>query len=101
MTATRSQVCSTSDRTCETSSTVFPFAFWPGDHFPQQCPADQVEALGRLVEHQQVGVVEQRLGQAEPLDHALAEPRDRLVGAVGQADELEQLVARGPESSPA
>ncbi len=56
--------------------------------------ADRIEAAHRLVEHDQIGVVHERLGQASPLHHALrellevlgaraieADPRDQLVGA--------------------
>ena len=36
-------------------------------------------------------IVDQRLGQRQPLHHALAEPRDALVAPVGQADLLQQF----------
>ena len=49
-----------------------------------------VEARGRLVEQQQPRPAEQRLGQAEPLPHALGVGADATAGGRGEADALEQ-----------
>ena len=56
----------------------------------EQLAGREVHALGRLVEHQQLGIVDQGLGQGQPLQHALAEGGDRLARAVGQADFVQQ-----------
>ena len=42
------------------------------DHGAELVDAGRVEAVGGLVEDQQLGVGEQRAGDAEPLAHALA-----------------------------
>ena len=57
-------------------------------------PADAVgvEPVGRLVEDQDLGVAEQRAGEAEALAHALGEAADAALGRVGQADLFEHLV---------
>ncbi len=52
-----------------------------------------VEARGRLVEQEDLRVVQQHAGQAEPLGHAAGEARDQGVALVGQVDELEHLLA--------
>ena len=54
----------------------------------------RVEARGRLVEEQHLGVVEQRPGQGEALALAGREALHEDVGPVGHAEPLEQLVAR-------
>ena len=46
---------------------------------------------GRLVEDQHGRVVDQRLGQAEPLLHPLGEPVDVVVSLVGQVEQVEHL----------
>ena len=43
----------------------------PAEHFADLAAADRIEAVGRLVEHQQVGIVHQRLGQPDALPHSL------------------------------
>ena len=48
--------------------------------------AGGVEAVRRLVEDQQLGVGQQRCGDAEALLHAEREPLDRLPVPAGQAD---------------
>src|SRR5713226_5858822 len=54
-------------------------------------PADRIEGRSRLVQHDQLGAVDQRLGQAQPLLHALAEGAHAVASAVPQADELQHL----------
>ena len=53
--------------------------------------ADGVDAVGRLVEQDEVRVVDQGLGEADALGHALGVGGDRAVGAGGHADEVEQF----------
>ena len=54
--------------------------------------AERIEAAGGLVEDQQVGIVDQRLGQADALLHALGVGLDGALAGVFQLDQLEQLV---------
>ena len=57
----------------------------------------RVEARGRLVEDQQRRIVDERVGEAQPLAHAAREGLDVGVALVGEADDLEQLADhRGP-----
>ena len=62
-------------------------------HLPR---ADRVEARGRLVEDEQLGVVHQRLRESEPARHALRELARRAVRDLGEADHLEQFVGAAP-----
>ena len=55
-------------------------------------PADRVERRRRLVEQDQLGLAQERHAEPEPLLHALREAADRVVGPVGQPDELEGVV---------
>ena len=52
--------------------------------------ADRVEAGGRLVEQDQLGVVDQGLGQADPALHALGVFAELAVLGRGQADHVDQ-----------
>jgi hypothetical protein len=65
---------------------------------PDQVARLRVEAGGRLVEEQQVGVVHQRARQRQAPLHAAGERVDLGVGAAGQPGELEQ---RGMRASTA
>ena len=58
----------------------------------------RVEARGRLVEEQHLGVVEERPGQGEALALPGRGALHQLVGPVGHAELLEQLV--GPSRHP-
>ncbi len=60
------------------------------NHFVEQLAGRKVHAFGRLVQHQQLRVVDQGLSEGQPLQHALAEGGDRLARAVGQADFVQQ-----------
>ena len=54
--------------------------------------ADRVEARGRLVEQDQLGVVDQGLGQADPPLHALGVLAELAVlGARSEPDHVDQL----------
>ena len=54
--------------------------------------AGRVQAVGRLVEHEQPRPGQQRGGQPEPLAHAEGEAADPVVGDVGEPDLLEHVV---------
>ena len=64
----------------------------PEQPVPDHVPRLRVEPGRRLVEQQQVGVVDQRAGDREPPLHAARERLDLVAGALGQLDEVEQLV---------
>ena len=67
------------------------------DDRPDVVPPDRIEGRGRLVEDHEVRGAEERDPQPEALLHALREGSDEVLGAVGQADELEGRVDRcGP-----
>ena len=52
----------------------------------------RVQAVGRLVEHQQLGTAQQRAGQPEPLPHAQRVRLHRPAADAGQPDLLQHLV---------
>lgn len=54
--------------------------------------AGRVEAVGRLVEHQQPRLGEQGGGQPEPLTHAQGETAGPVVGDIGEPDLVERVV---------
>ena len=54
----------------------------------------RVEPVGRLVEQQQLRVVDQRLGQLHPLLHAGGVAADRAVALLVQADVAQRLGGR-------
>ncbi len=67
----------------------------PAEQVEDLDDADRVDRGGRLVEDEHVRILDERVGDAEALEHA---PRVRVhavVGAVGQADLLEHLIDRG------
>ena len=49
----------------------------------------RIEAVGRLVQDQHLGIGEQAAGNPEPLAHALRVGADAIVGAVREADPFE------------
>ncbi len=53
--------------------------------------ADGVYAVGRLVEEDQVRVVDHRLRQADPLGHAFGIRADLAIGGVAHVDDVQQL----------
>ena len=75
----------------------------PGDQVAEPHPLLGVQAGGRLVEHKQRRVAEQRLRDAEPLAHPARKGPDFAVCRIGQADFLEQrkaLAAGGRAGQP-
>ena len=56
--------------------------------------AERVDRRRRLVEDQDVGILHERIGDAEPLEHAARVRVGPVVGSVGQADLVEDLVDR-------
>ena len=64
------------------------------NHVVEELSGRQVHAFGRLIQHEQIGIAQQGLGQRQSLRHALAEGGDGLGGAVGQSEFVQQ--ARDP-----
>ena len=62
------------------------------EQLPHRHDARGVEAVGRLVQQQQVGVRQERERDAQPLAHTQGVRADLVTCAVGQADRLEHLV---------
>ncbi len=59
------------------------------DQVAHLAPADRVEPRHRLVEDHQLRIVLDRLGQPEPLHHALRELAQRRAAATAESDALE------------
>ena len=70
MIATRSQTRSTSDRTCDEKKIVRPSALSASRMVVERALHQRIEAFGRLVEDGQLGIVLQRLDDADLLAHA-------------------------------
>ena len=68
----------------------------PEQPLPHEVAGLRVEAGGRLVEQQQLGLVDQRPGDGEPSLHAAGERIDLAVGPVGELHEVEQLGGARP-----
>ena len=61
------------------------------DVLPHAGAGDRVEADGRLVEDQQAGRADQRLGEFEPADHAAGVGAGQPVGGVGEVHRVQRL----------
>ena len=64
----------------------------PMDLVPEVAARLRVDAGGRLVEQQQLGLVHHRGGQREPLLPAARELPGELLAAIGQAELVERFV---------
>ena len=62
--------------------------------FAQLDASARVQAGGRLVEEQDLRVVDQGVRQAQPLLHAARERLDVVVAAIGEVDELQEVADR-------
>ena len=71
----------------------------PADQLDHVAPLHRVEAVERLVEQQQLGRVDERLGQLDALAHALREAADPPLGGVLEPDARERLGGRAPRGS--
>ena len=67
-----------------------------GDHLAQVAGADRVDADRRLVEEDDLGVVQDPARDVQPLPHAAGEALDPFLLAALQADELQDLVDPQP-----
>ncbi len=82
MMTTSSTVCSTSLSTWLEIKTVRPWAGVVAQHGTQPGDALGVEAVGRLVEHEHIGLAEQGLGERQALPHAHREAQQPAVRRV-------------------
>ena len=64
------------------------------DEIPEPFDALGIEAIGRLVEQQQFGLRQQRLGESQPLAHAVAVGADFRVDAGGEPHLLHRHAGR-------
>jgi hypothetical protein len=67
----------------------------PEQPVPEDVPGLGVESGGRLVEEQQVRVVDQRPGDRQPPLQAAGEAVDLLAALVGELEERQELVGPG------
>ena len=75
----------------------------PADELEHLVAAGGIEAVGRLVEQEQPGVVDERLGELDPLAHPGRVAADRPVALLVQADVAEDVggpLAGGRPGSP-
>ena len=85
-------ICSTSASRWLDTSTVVPSPASDADQLAHLAGALRVEAVGRLVEHQQVLGGQQGAGDREPLPHPERVRAEPLVGRGQQADPVERRV---------
>ena len=97
--ATRLQSVSASDRMCELKKTVRPCVAQPQDQRAHVAAAERVEARHRLVEEDDLGVVDQRLGEADALDHPLRELAQLQPPLGAEADLVQQRATRAAARS--
>ena len=72
----------------------------PVEAVPQQVPRLRVEAGRRLVEEQQVGLVDEAAGDRQAALHAARHVLDLVAGPLGQLGEVEQLVGAPRDTRP-
>ncbi len=65
------------------------------DHLRQELDGGRVEAGEGLVEHEHVGLVDHGRRQLHPLGHAAGQVLDLVLGAVGEAEPLEEVARVG------
>ena len=92
MTTTSSTVWAISASTWLDTSTVRPSAAMRAQQVAQPADAGRVESVGRLVQHQDLRVTQQRGRKPEALAHAHRVLADAAVGGVGQLDEPQHLL---------
>ena len=76
-----------------------PLVAQPVQHLDDLAPLRRVEAVQRLVEQQQVGLVGEGLGELHALAHAVGEAAHLALGDVGEADRLERPVRAAASGS--
>ena len=83
---------------CELKNTVRPLIAQLQDQVANVAAAERIEAGHRLVEEHHLGVVEQRLRDADALDHALRILAQLLAALRADADPVEQRATRAARS---
>ena len=96
MIATEVHSSSSSGRMCDETRIVLPSAPQLAQELAQLDPGPRVEARGRLVEEQHLRVVDQRVGEAQPLLHAAREALDVGVALGPEVHEVEQVADHPP-----
>ncbi len=66
----------------------------PTDLGPDAGPAERVEPCGRLVEEEDLGVVDEGRRQVEPALHAPRVGADAAIDRIADVDQVEHLVSR-------
>ena len=69
-----------------------PLVFKTDKNLADVLAPDRVHAVGRLIEHHQLRVVHQRLGQAHPLAHAFGVAADFVCRPIAHPYDLEQFL---------
>ena len=64
------------------------------DQIPELPPRLRIQARGRLVEEQQLGLADQRAGQRQPLALAAGELTDPGLGLLPELDQVDHLAGR-------
>ena len=88
--ATRLQSASASLSTCELKKTVQPAIAQPQDQRAHVAAAERIEPGHRLVENHQLGLVDERLRDADALQHAFRELAQLQAALGADADLVEQ-----------
>ena len=99
-TISQSHTCSSSPSRCDETITVRPSSEICPDQRADVLHAHRVEAVGRLVEDDEVGIADQRGGDAETLLHPERVDAVAVVAATGQPDEIDQVVDADRSSAP-
>ena len=99
--ATRLHSASASLNTCELKNTVQPRSRSREDQRAHVAPAERIEARHRLVEDDELRVVDERLRDADALQHALRELSQLQPPLGADADLVQQPVDARARRSPA
>ena len=79
---------------CELKNTVQPRVAQPEDQRAHVAAAERIEARHRLVEEDDLGIVDQRLREADALNHALRELAQLQPPLGAEPDFVEQRATR-------
>ena len=92
ITTTSSTLCETSESRWLETRTARPWRASERSRSRIQRMPGRVEAVGRLVEDQHLGIAQQRGGDGQPLAHAHRVALDAPVAGVGDPDQLQHLL---------
>src|SRR5262245_51565416 len=68
------------------------FRLEPLQDAPHVRAADWIYPVGGLIQNEQLGIVQHRLGQPESLQHAFGEGADRSTSPPGQSDQIKDAI---------